>query len=177
MTESLLDFNPAVLHKGDSLLYYGNTPPEQPNHHADFVDWAIAVKTGYFLAHVEIYWGQGMSVASRNGIGVNRYPLRTGGIVCVRRPQGYMDFDAADFWFNNSARGQKYDFKGLLCFYLAVKQGSMKKMFCSEFELRYYRKAGFNPVHTEVDADRTPPSMSWISQAFETVWIKRGFEP
>lgn len=172
-----MKFDIKSLQAGDSCLYYGYTLPDVAGNHAGFVDWGIAVKTGYWFSHVELYAGAGLSFASRNGIGVNRYQFRYEGLVCVRRPLALLDLATANEWFANTARGQKYDFKGLMCFYLAVREGSPRKMFCSEFELRYYRKASFQPVHCEVDADRTPPAMSWISDAFSTVWLKEGFSP
>ena len=145
---------------GDVLLYFDSR---------SLVDWVIAFKTWNRIAHIEIYTGHGMSVASRNGIGVNRYPLRTEGLVCVRRSGAPLDMASADRWFQFS-RDEKYDFKGLLCFYLAVKQGSMKKMFCSEFALRWCRHAGLEPFNPAQDADKTPPSYFWVTPAFETVW-------
>jgi hypothetical protein len=165
------------LEPGDSLLYYGDDVILSPRNGATFVDWLIAVKTGYWLSHVEIYAGEGMSYASRNGIGVNLYKTRQNGLKAVRRPLCGLDLDAGEKWFNEVARGQEYDFKGLLCFYLAVRQGSLHKMFCSEFQLRFYRTCKFHPVSPEIDADRTPPSMGWISPAFITVWKKPDFEP
>lgn len=159
------------------MLYYGQTPVDEPKRRGDVVDWSIAVKTGYWIAHCEIYDGEGMSVASRNGIGVNRYPLRTDGLVCVRRPIGVIDREASEKWFSDEARGQKYDFKGLMCFYLAVNHGSAHKMFCSEFALRWYRKACIQPLNTEIDADRTAPCEFWKTPAFFTVWLAPNWEP
>ena len=172
-----MNFDAKLLLPGDSLGYYGDTPVDKPGSHAGFVDWSIAVKTGYWTSHVEVYAGANLSFASRNGIGVNRYQLRTDGLIWVRRPLAMLDLSTANEWFASTARGQKYDFKGLMCFYLAVREGSPRKMFCSEFQLRYYRKASFQPVHCEVDADRTPPSMAWISEEFSTEWLRPGFEP
>lgn len=170
-------FNQSILEKGDALLYYGKALPPDPVTRADFVDWSIAVKTGYWLSHIEVYVGAGLSVASRNGIGVNRYPLRLEGLVCVRRPVGIADVDSATKWFINEASGQGYDFKGLLCFWMAVRQGSRKKQFCSEFALRWYRHAGIQPLNPKVDADRTAPCEFWKTGEFETIWQKIGFAP
>lgn len=172
-----MTFDRAILKPGDALLYYGDAPDFEPGTHAGFVDWSIAVKTGYWIVHIEIYRGAGVSLASRNGIGVNQYPLRTNGLVLVRRPESRLNLETAEAWFQNTARGQKYDFKGLLCFYLAVRQGSRNKMFCSEFALRWYRKASFEPFNPEVDADRTAPCEFWKCARFDTVWEKENFKP
>ena len=144
---------------------------------SSFVDRIISIKTGYYLSHIEVYVGSGLSVASRNGIGVNRYPLRIAGLVCVRRPTGIVDMDSAMKWFQSDAIGQGYDFKGLLCFWLAVKQGSWKKQFCSEFALRWYRHARIHPLNPKVKADRTAPCEFWKTNEFETIWLKEGFQP
>jgi hypothetical protein len=170
----MIAFDYNMLERGDSLLYYGESSPYFHNAppQAGIVDWVISTKTGYYLSHIEIYQGHNESVASRNGIGVNRYPLRLDGLVCVRRPMGRIDFKLADKWFKSSAKGQGYDFKGLLCFYLAVKQGSPNKMFCSEFATRWYRHAGIEPFNREVDADRVAPCEFWKTAAFSTVWQK-----
>ena len=166
-------FDQSIIEPGDSLLYYGESGPNHfGKQHAGIVDWMIAVKTSYWIAHIEIYTGSGMSVASRNGIGVNRYPLRLGGLMAVRRPRQGIDLFSAEKWFVGSARGQGYDFKGLLCFYLAVKRGSPTKMFCSEFALRWYRHAGFQPFNPDVDADRTGPCEFWKTGMMSTVWQK-----
>lgn len=47
---------------------------------------AIAVKTWHSIAHVEIYVGNGQSVASRDGLGTGVYPLRLSELAVVCRP-------------------------------------------------------------------------------------------
>jgi hypothetical protein len=156
-----MKFDPSILLKGDTLLYFDKR---------SIVDWIIALKTWSKIAHVEIYVGQGMSVASRNGIGVNRYALRTDGLICVRRSRVTLDMNKADEWFQKTARGQKYDFLGLLCFMLAVKRGSLNRMYCSEFWTRWMRRAGSDPFNPDWDADRVPPSFCYSTNALWTVW-------
>jgi len=159
--------DPKELKQGDCLLYFENS----------LVDWIIAVKTYTRIGHIEIYSGANLSVASRNGIGVNRYQLRLDGLMAVRRPKGMVDYQAAEKWFCDEARGQRYDFKGLLCFTLAVKKGSPHEMYCSEFALNWYRHAGFEPFNPQQNPDKTPPSLFWVSSEFDTVWQKEGFKP
>jgi len=151
-------FNPSSLRAGDCLLY-------RPR---DFIDYAIALKTWTKVSHVEIYDGQGFSLASRNGIGVNRYPARLKDIAAVRRPK---EFDPlpASAWFE-TVKGEGYDWQGLLCFELAVRQGKQDQMFCSEFGTRLYRMAQTEPFDPAWDADRTPPAFFLVSNAFKTVW-------
>lgn len=151
--------DPETLQVGDCLLY-------RPH---DFFGWLISVKSWTRIAHVEVYAGERMSWASRDGIGVNLYALRLKQLAYVLRPTEPFDALKARAYFN-TVRGQKYDWKGLLCFTLAVKQGAKDRMFCSEFALRLDRAAGFNPVSQYVDADHMAPAEFRQSAAFTQIW-------
>jgi hypothetical protein len=131
--------------------------------------WVIAVKTWTRISHVEVYRGDGLSYASRDGIGVNVYPLRTSNLGFVRRPMQPFDRDRVAYWFG-SVRGQKYDWLGLLCFTLAVRQGSPNKMFCSEMATNLYRAAGLDAVNPDLDADTVAPSEFLQTPALRTIW-------
>jgi len=144
---------------GDCLLYHGNS----------LFDGIIYLKTWSSVCHVEVYRGEGISVAARNGVGVNYYPLRIKGLAHVLRPKESFDKAMANAWFYSSARGQGYDWMGLLVFYLAVKRGSKDKMFCSEFATRYYRAGGFDPFNPDYDADRVAPAQFLQSPSFTPV--------
>lgn len=148
------------LQSGDCLLYGPSS----------LFGWIIAIKTWSRACHVEIYRGEGMSVASRNGIGVNIYPLRTTNLLYVRRPVRLLDIDNAMNWFFRAAQGQKYDWLGLLSFYLAVKQGSPNRMFCSEFATRWYREAGVELFNPELDADTIAPAQFDQTVELETIY-------
>lgn len=148
------------LQPGDHLLYFDNS----------FVDWVIAVKTWHKIGHIEIYNGHGLSVASRNGIGVNIYTLRTPGLKAVLRPIGAFDMRAGHDWFCKHAQGQGYDFLGLFCFTLAVNQGSPNKMFCSEFAREWDRAAGIPSFHPSCPGDLVAPGDFLDSPAFDHVW-------
>jgi len=132
--------------------------------------WITAIKTWTRAAHVEAYFGRGWSVASRNGIGVNFFPFRNKGLARVLRPKQPFDMPQAMRWFHASAKGQKYDWLGLLCFTLAVRSGDALKMFCSEFLTRWYRSGGFQPFSIEQDADRVAPAQFVQSAEFTSVW-------
>lgn len=131
--------------------------------------WVIALKTWTKISHCEVYEGAGLSVASRDGVGVNRYAFRDRGICEVRRPALHLDFEAASKWFDG-VRGQKYDWAALFRFYLVSGISSKTKMFCSEFATRWYRAAGFEPFSPETDADTVPPSYFTTSAEFHTIW-------
>ena len=116
---------------GDTLLYSGT----------GLVDWVIRTKTWSKFSHCEFYDGSGYSLASRNGIGVNKYPVRTNGLLAVYRLRAGIPFDlnAARAWFS-TVDGQGYDWLGLLSFTSARLQGKDNgRMFCSEVMARLYR--------------------------------------
>lgn len=148
-----------ILQPGDHLLYGGSS----------WIDIGIKIKTWGPCAHCECYIGNGESVASRNGIGVNVYPLRVMDLLYVLRPNKPFDLKAAMVWFE-TVRGEKYDWKGLLCFWLAVKQGSQKKMFCSETLTRFGRAGGLLAFNPRYDADRVAPNTFLTSNVFD--WIE-----
>jgi hypothetical protein len=155
------DFSQA--RQGDCLLY---SP-------SDLFGWIIAVKTWSSRAcHVEVYIGNGESVASRNGIGVGVYPVRTSQLSEVRRPNRPFTYRNAMDWFYLKANGEKYDWLGLLVFWLAVRKGAMDRMFCSEFATRFYRHGGFSVVAPDWDADMVAPAQFLQTPAMDTVWRK-----
>lgn len=88
---------PADLLVGDTLLYASGT----------LIDWDIEVKEADDVAHVEVYAGNGMSYASRNGIGVNLYPFRADGLRYIRRNRGTFECEEVDKWFP-SVKGLAY---------------------------------------------------------------------
>lgn len=94
-------------------------------------DIAIRVKTGSFAVHVERYQGGGYSLASRNGKGVAKYPLRISGLAYVLRPKTKPHMDWGLRWFYEDANGKPYGFTDLLEFY-GIKIPS-PGLICSEF--------------------------------------------
>lgn len=156
-------FDPSILRPGDAILYFRR----------DFVSWIVALKTWTKVAHVEIYRGEQISLSSRTESGVNSYPLRMGGVAAVMRPKLPLDWLSADIWFESIARGQPYDWLGLLCFELFARRGERSKMFCSEFATRFYRAAGLEPFNSRWPAVRVPPSFFLVSPVFETVWTDK----
>ncbi len=150
---------------GDHLLYRPNS----------FWGTLIAVKTVQWVSHVEVFVGQqddantsGYSVASRDGIGVNRYPLRTSGLYYVLRPNQPFDLSLALQWFD-TVKGQKYDWVGLSRFVIPreIPTGNNNKMFCSEFTTRLDRAGKFNPFGRYIDADAVAPASYLYSTCFD----------
>lgn len=116
---------------GDVLLYSGTGPLSR------YIRW----RTSSRFSHCEVFDGDGHTVASRDGIGVGRYPLRTSQLSLVLRLHDSVPFDlrAARAWAD-TVMGQGYDFWGLTSFTIAEWQGrENQKQFCSEFGARYFR--------------------------------------
>lgn len=144
-----------TLQIGDAILY---RPTSLFGH---FVRW----KTWSPFSHIEIYIGNSLCVASRDGKGVNIYPLRRDGMRCVLRPKGIINILDGFKWFNR-VKGQKYDYWGLLRFFTFGTQ-SIDKQFCSEFATRFYRHSGFEPFRKEYDADFVAPGTYYTSSQFD----------
>lgn len=150
----------ASLQPGDCLLY---APGK------GLFGWIISLKTWHSIAHCEGYLGQGLSVASRDGLGVGMYPFREAGLSAVWRPIVPFDQVRAQHWFW-SVNGQKYDWLGLLRFAWRAKvRNDGNKQFCSEFLTRWYRAGGIDPFNGE-DADAIPPYLFGVSSMFRKVW-------
>lgn len=148
MTPSEID---AILRPGDCLLY-GPKP-------GSIFGWLISRKTWHGVSHCEMYTGKGKSFASRDGIGVGLYPLRTDELAYVLRPTDPLDWAAFWKWFY-TVNGQKYDWLGLLRF-VYTKSGSSgknEKMFCSEAMTRGYRALGARVFNDQEDADAIAPA-------------------
>lgn len=157
---------PHELMPGDCLLY---APGKS------WVSWLIAIKSWHRIAHVEVYEGVNGShkaIASRNGIGVNRYTLRTDDLCMVLRPNQPMDLVAATAWFERIARGQKYDFRAILNFLWPRKtdaDADMDRQICSALAARYYRAAKLKAFSDTEDADKIAPFQFAVSPAFDVL--------
>lgn len=113
----------------------------------------ISLKTWHDIAHVEIYAGNGKSWASRDGIGVNLFPVRESELLFVLRPNEQIDFNNANEWAKSKI-GTPYGWLELLEFINVTHKG--KGLFCSEFATLFYRKAGVNLFPTDNPAQVAP---------------------
>ena len=154
-------FDPCDLLPGDHLLY-------GPGY--SIVEHIVCIKTWCWVCHIEIYIGGGRSIASRNMIGVGQYPLRLAQLAYVLRPVSFSppNVEAVMEWFK-TVDGEGYDFLGLMCFFLAVKRGSLDRMFCSEFACRADRPMAINSFARHWDADKVAPGNFLMSPAFEII--------
>lgn len=141
----------SILQRGDCILYSPSS----------LYGKLIAVKTWHNCSHVELYVGNGQSCASRDGVGVGQYPLRTDHVAYVLRPDGTEQADWPKFWaWFRTVNGQKYDWWGLLRFIFTHEIGhNPNKQFCSEFVVRAYRAMGIDAVSPAEDADAVSPGM------------------
>jgi hypothetical protein len=157
--------NVPALHIGDLLLYSGS----------GMFSKLIRIKTWSRYSHCEVVDGFGLSVASRDGLGVGRYPFRSDGLAMVLRPDGKFEYRKARQWFK-TVDGQGYDWLGLLAFTSAKYQGNdNKRMFCSEFTTRYYRAGGFDPFNG-YDADGIAPGEFAKCPRFKVLWPMKELE-
>ena len=142
-------FKERQLHPGDILLF------DSPG----IFSKLIKFKTGGKYSHAEVYVGNNTVWASRNGQGVNSYPLDLTHVVAILRPRGVLEWQPGIRWFHSTAKGQKYDWLGLLNFYFAKWQGKENhRMFCSEFVVRVFRAFNYPLFPNTVDADAVHPS-------------------
>ena len=111
---------------GDILLYGGT----------DLVSRLIQFRTWSDVSHIEVYVGDGRSVASRNGVGVGKYELRVDGLRRVYRPKLIPDFAKGITWFA-TVDGTKYGWADLLRFYLI--DVPTEGLICSEFGDLFFR--------------------------------------
>lgn len=152
------------LQPGDAILY-------KPT---DWVGWVIAVKTWTRVSHIEVYVGEGNSVASRNGIGVGLYPARLTDMAAVLRPISSLFDIKKSMEYFAKVRGQKYDWKDLLIFGLLIKRGDRERQICSEFATNFYEAGGLRICQKEWKADRVSPSLFLFSPVFELIWRDKG---
>jgi len=159
-------FSISMLEPGDCILY-------RPT---DIFDDVVALKTFTRVSHVEVYIGDRFSVASRNGQGVDKYPVRETDVAAVRRPCPGFDLERAMHWFyfgngtEPKAQGQKYGWRTLLTFAMLNHNPIEGHMICSEFAAEFF-KAGGNPVFAkDYPSYRVPPSYFIATRQLATVW-------
>jgi hypothetical protein len=105
--------------------------------------------------------------------GVEKYPFRAQGLKYILRPVNW-DAAGAERYFA-AVKGQGYDWKGLLCFTLAVRTGWNGKQFCSEFARNLDGAANLKSFYDAWPGDLTSPGMFKASPAF--VWIDNPPKP
>lgn len=143
------------LEPGDVLLY-GAT---------GFFGRVIALKTWHPIAHVECYIGNGLSVASRDGIGTGIYPVRTAGLVMICRPKVPLDVDRALALFT-AVPHRPYGWIDLLQF--VGLNINTPGIVCSPCITEFLRDGGLDPFNGE-PAERIAPFQFMTSPVFQNL--------
>lgn len=146
-----------ALQPGDVLLYGGG----------DIISRLIQFRTWSDVAHVEIYVDDGRSVASRNGIGVGKYPIRFDGLRYVLRPINPIDLHAAMRWFD-TVDGTPYGWTDLLQFYLINLPGD--GLICSQFADLFTRAGNSRLFSVDYPAGRVSPRDYLVTPNARMVW-------
>lgn len=125
--------------------------------------WIIKFKTWHAISHVECYVGDGFSVASRDGIGVGKYPLRVNDLAVICRPIPTFDIPRAMRWFEMQ-KGTPYGWADLLQF--AGFNVDSTGIVCSPFITRFSRNGGMDPFNGE-SAEKIAPFQFELSNCYE----------
>lgn len=152
----------SIIKPGDILLYDRD----------GLMNKLIKFKRGEKYSHVAIASYPNNILEAVQGQTLGEKPIRLDGLKAIYRHHVPVDFDAGYEWFELEAKGQKYDWLGLLSFALASFQGrANNKMFCSEFVARFFAKIGSPLFAVDMDADAVSPGMIPYSHAVHAVWI------
>lgn len=124
------------------------------------------------ISHVEMANSRFSAFASRDGKGVQTYPIdldpkRLVAVLCTTQP---LDMGAVRA-FHSQCIGQKYDVWGLFRFF-TLGQQSLDKQFCSEYLTRLCRKGGVELFTPETDADLVAPWWVTVSPRAALKWKK-----
>lgn len=153
----ILDLKP-----GDLLLY------DRPG----FFGTAVKFKTWSDVSHIEIVIDITKSISARQE-GVNEFPIDLHGLRYVLRPKVNINLRDGLMWFYTEAKGQPYDYVGLLSFYVAKLRGNENKaQFCSEVCARLLKKCNVHLLHPTKDADTWAPSNFLDSPLVDFAWWK-----
>jgi hypothetical protein len=148
----------ALLQPGDHLLYAPNS----------LVGWLIAIKCASWVCHIEVYLGDCLAGGSRDGIGVDTYPMRFHELAYILRPIEPLDFAAAFAW-HESVRGEDYEYAALLNFYLIPVKDSSHAMVCSEYVTLFDRAGGLEPFASDFSATKVHPAHFLASPVFSKI--------
>lgn len=160
--------SPIPLLPGDILLYSKS----------DLFGWITRIKTFSPAVHIEMYEGQCMSLASRNGIGVNRYPFREAQLAAVLRPRQQINMAAVTKWFEKpfnkitgeGVRGRPYGWLDLLRF-CCIKIPTFG-WICSEFAALACVAGGLDVFAADYYAGTIDPGDFFLPSAFTWEWVR-----
>lgn len=144
---------------GDVLLYASRS----------LVGFSIRFRTWSDVEHIEVYAGDCKSIASRNGIGVNKYLFRAEGLRYVLRPAGLSpeQFAKGVAWFK-TVQGQPYNWGDLLRFYLV--DVDTKGMICSQFGAEFFRACEHPLFSPDYPAGSESPRDYQVTRDLKIIW-------
>lgn len=158
-----MELRGVALQPGDVLLYQGR----------GFWSWLIRIKTFSPVSHVEVYAGDGLAFASRDGEGVGTFPVRDDDLWAILRPT----VPLSPFEWEALARvhahyvGARYDWKGLFGFFEpAHGKDDATKAFCSEHAARIFKLAGRPLFGFAYPSDKVTPGMFLACPLLDTRW-------
>jgi hypothetical protein len=159
---------PIPLIPGDVLLYSKS----------DIFGLFTAFRTWSPAVHVEMYEGSGVSIASRNGIGVNRYLFRRAQLAAVLRPNQPVDMEKIRKWFGVrypdwpiiGVMGRPYGWLDLLRFYgMKIPTNGW---ICSQFVAKACRAGGLKAFAENYNEGTIDPGDYFTSPAFDWFWVR-----
>lgn len=160
--------SPIPLLPGDILLYSKS----------DLFGWLTSFRTFSPVVHVEMFEGKGASLASRNGIGVNRYCYRSAQLAAVLRPIERIDMAAVKAWFESryrqgqdvGVRGRPYGWLDLLRFY-NIKLNT-DGWICSQFVAKALCAGGLQIFASGYYEGTIDPGDYFLPGALEWAWVR-----
>ena len=155
--------DPSILNHGDALIFSRK----------GVFDTIIRIKTWSPATHVEIYIGNGKTVAARNGIGCAVYPVDLNGLYCVLRPKlKSFDLVKAMAAFSANEDGRPYGWLALFSFCLLDLHD--KGRFCSELATIFWRDGGFDAFNRWIKAEIVAPGdLLYIHHSVvERIWSR-----
>lgn len=149
------------LKPGDIFLYGGH---DLFSHVTMLITWSRAV-------HVEVYWEGAYSLASRNGEGVNRYPIRSQGLIAILRPRGELNIAAGRQWWWQKANRRPYGWLDLLQF-INIRIRT-KGLICSEFAALLFDHLECPLFRPGYDRGAVAPAQFLQTVALDLIWSKK----
>jgi hypothetical protein len=153
------------LRPGDILLY------DRPG----IANAVIKLKRGEVYSHVALVGpSPQVMLEATQGKKCDERPLRTDGLAAIYRPawSNAHLFKLGYLWFLREARGQRYDWWSLLNFTFSnfMRDVDNKRMFCSEFVTRFFKKCGYPLFSNDADCDHISPGLLPYSPRVFPVW-------
>ncbi len=143
-----MPIDPKILKPGMLLLYEASS----------LFGYAIAAFSGSRISHIEMFKGNGISYASRDGIGVDEYQLRLNNLALVLESVEPLDMDRVAKGFAGK-RGHRYDNATILKHAtFGLVGGKPMAEVCSEVQAYLVRVGGLERAFGDKQPDEVKPS-------------------